>query len=435
MTPRGSSADRPAAAKPRPSTGDFVLRGAMVLDQSGGFSGPCDIAVADGIVVATGRDLAHRSGQEHDFHGLWLMPGMFDCHVHVVATSLDTMELLRTPLSERVLEAGSILERILRAGVTYARDAGGADAGIKHAVDRGYVEGPRLQVAVTPISQTGGHFDGFLAGPGWDCTAGYQFPDLPGRPPVTVDGVEEMRKAVRMRLRAGADWIKLTTTGGIMSAHGSGTSPELTYDEIATAVHEAGRKDKHVMVHCFGGQALTDSVLAGVRSIEHGFFLTEADAHLMAARGCWLVPTLSALRDARRWAEEGRLPPYAAAKIKQLDVQLSESVKIAREHGVKIALGSDFISREQHGLNLGEIALAAAAGLTPQEALLAATRSGADLLGVGDRYGRIEPGYVFDAIVLDEDPSNLEFARTGSIAGVFKAGSAALVHPRMETGG
>jgi imidazolonepropionase-like amidohydrolase len=434
MAPRGSSANRPVRATPRPTTGAFVLREAMILDQSGGFRGPCDVAVDDGVVVATGRNIARGSTHEYDFRGLWLMPGMFDCHVHVVATSLDTMELLRTPLSERVLEAGSILERILRAGVTYARDAGGADAGIKRAIDRGYVHGPHLQIAVTPISQTGGHFDGFIAGPGWDSSAGYQFPDFPGRPPILVDGVEEMRKAVRMRLRAGADWIKLTTTGGIMSAYGSGTSPELSYDEIATAVHEAGRKSKHVMVHCFGGPALTDSVLAGVRSIEHGFFLTEADARLMAARGCWLVPTLSILRDVRRWAEAGRLPLYAAKKIKDLGVQLGDSVKVAREYGVKIALGTDFISREQHGHNLGEIALAADAGLTPQEALLAATRNGADLLGVGDRYGRIEPGCVFDALVLDKDPSNLEFARTGSIAGVFKAGSPVVRHPRMGSG-
>jgi imidazolonepropionase-like amidohydrolase len=405
----------------------------MVLDESGGFTGPCDVAVDDGVVVATGRNLARGSAQEYDFRGLWLMPGMFDCHVHVVATSLDTMELLRTPLSERVLEAGSILQRILRGGVTYARDAGGADSGFRRAVDRGYVRGPHLQVSVTPISQTGGHFDGFIAGPAWDSSAGYQFPDFPGRPPVLVDGTDEMRKAVRMRLRAGADWIKLTTTGGIMSAYGSGTSPEFGYDEIATAVHEAGRKGKHVMVHCFGGPALTDSVRAGARSIEHGFFLTEADAHLMAARGTWLVPTLSILSDVLKWAEEGRLPAYAAKKTRELGAQLGESVKVAREYGVKIALGTDFISREQHGHNLGEIALVADAGLTPQEALLAATRNGADLLRVGDRYGRIERGYVFDALVLDKDPSNLQFARTGSIAGVFKAGSPVVRHPRMES--
>ena len=410
----------------------FVLREAMVLDEAGGFTGPVDVSVENGIVTGVGRNLPRGAGRDHDFHGLWVMPGMFDCHVHVVATSIDVMELLRTPLSERILEAGSILERMLKSGVTFARDAGGADVGVRRAVERGYVKGPQLQVAVAPISQTGGHFDGALAGPALDVSAGYQFPDYPGRPPILVDGVDEMRKAVRLRLRAGADWIKLTTTGGIMSAHGSGTSPELTFDEIATAVAEAGRKGKGVMVHCFGGENLRNSVMAGVRSIEHGFFLTEADARLMAARGTWLVPTLSALRDVTDWAAEGKLPAYAAQKIKDLKLDLGAAVRIARENGVRIALGTDFISRDQQGRNLGEIALAADAGLSREEALLAATRGGAELCGVADRYGRIAAGYVFDAIAIDADPSDLAFARRGAVQGVFKAGMPVLPHERLE---
>lgn len=403
----------------------------MVLDETGSFSGPIDISVEDGVVGAVGRNLPTRGGRDYDFHGLWVMPGMFDCHVHVVATSIDVMELLRTPLSERLLEAGSILGRMLKSGVTFARDAGGADVGIRRAVERGYVKGPQLQVAVAPISQTGGHFDGSLAGPALDVSAGYQFPDYPGRPPILVDGVDEMRKAVRLRLRAGADWIKLTTTGGIMSAHGSGTTPELTFDEIATAVTEANRKGKHVMVHCFGGENLRNSVVAGVRSIEHGFFLTEADARLMAVHGTWLVPTLSALSDVTDWAAKGKLPPYAAQKIKDLGLELGAAVSIARECGVKIALGTDFISREQQGRNLGEIALAVDAGLSREEALLAATRGGAELCGVADRYGAIRAGCVCDAIVLDDDPSDLAFARRGSVQGVFKAGKPVLPHERI----
>ena len=410
---------------------DYVLREAMVMDEEGGFRGPLDVSVQNGLVEAVGRNVGRGQRAEHDFRGQWLIPGMFDCHVHVVATSLDMMELVRTPLSERILEAGGILEQTLRSGVTFARDAGGADAGFRRAIEKGLVSGPRLQVAGAPISQTGGHFDGYLAGPAIDLSAGYQFPDYPGRPQILVDGPDEMRKAVRARLRAGADWIKLTTTGGIMSAHGSGTMPELTRDEIAVAVFEAGRKGKHVMTHCFGGEALHNSVLAGVRSIEHGIFLTEEDARLMAARGTWLVPTLSAFRDVWRWADEGKLPPYAAKKVKDLSLQFGQSVKIAHEYGVRIALGTDFISREQQGRNLGEIALAADAGLGPQKALLAATRNGAELCGVGASHGQIAPGFVFDAIVLDSDPSDLGFARQGTIQGLFKAGVPVIKHARI----
>ena len=409
----------------------FVLREASVLDESGGFEGPTDVAVEDGVIVAVGPNAGAVSGPSHDFAGLWVLPGMFDCHLHAVATSLDTMQLLRTPLSERILEAGSILRRTLEAGVTFVRDAGGADAGIRDAIERGYVAGPRLQVAVTFLSQSGGHFDGFLPGPGVEVSTNYQIPDYPGRPPYLVDGSEEMRKAVRRLLRSGADWIKLATTGGIMSAYGEGPSAEFTPEEIATAVAEAGRRGKGVMAHSFGGEGLRNSVLAGVRSIEHGLFLTEEDARLMAERGCWLVPTLSVINNLIRRADRGELPDFAARKLQAIRPHLGEAVGIARQYGVRIALGTDFIAREQHGRNLGEIAYVADAGLTPEEALLAATRGGAELCGVGDRYGRIAPGCVFDAIVIDQSPEDLAFARGAGVSGVFKGGVSVVRHPRL----
>ena len=265
-----------------------------MLDEGGGFTGPLDIAVDNGVVTQVGRDL-RSDAQSYDFRGLWVMPGMVDCHLHAIATSLDTMEMLRTPLSERVLDAAGILRRSLEAGVTFARDAGGIDAGVRNAVQRGHVPGPGLQVAVGALSQTGGHFDGFLAGPAVPLTTGYQVPDYPGRPPLVVDGPDEVRHAVRLLLRAGADWIKLCTTGGIMS--GTGAAPQFTGDEIMTAVSEARRRGKPAMVHCFGGEGLRHSLEAGVRSIDHGLLLTEEDARLMAAGGCWLVPTLTILSD------------------------------------------------------------------------------------------------------------------------------------------
>ena len=417
------------AVSPRPVPAAFVLREALILDDAGDFVGPLDIFVDQGTVQSVGRDLRCEA-KSYDFRGLWVMPGMVDCHLHAIATSLDTMELLRTPLSQRILEAASVLRRTLEAGVTTARDAGGIDPGVREAVERGYVPGPRLQVAFCPLSQTGGHFDGYLSGPATPLTTSYQIPDYPGRPPVVVDGPEELRKAVRLLLRAGADWIKLCTTGGIMS--GTGAVAQFDSDEITAAVSEARSRSKPTMVHCYGGDGLRNSVEAGVRSIEHGVLLSEEGARLMAARGCWLVPTLTIQRDIQEWAATSKLSPAATASVTQLKNRLGDSVKVARAAGVKIALGTDFISREQHGGNLREIASAADAGLTVGEALLAATRSGAELLGVGDRVGRIAAGYWFDAIVLDDDPSDLAFARYGRVQGVFKAGEAVVAHPRLE---
>ncbi|HEY1365868.1 MAG TPA: amidohydrolase family protein [Gaiellaceae bacterium] len=410
----------------------FVLHGANVLDRAGEFSGPHDIGVVDGTVAEVGANVSLPDAVSIDFSDLFVTPGVFDCHLHIAASSLDAMELMRTPITQWTLEAGQNIRRTLEGGVTFVRDAAGADAGMREAVERGFTPGPRLQVAVVALSQTGGHVDGFLPGPGFEISADYVMPDYPGRPPYLVDGIEGMRRTVREVLRSGADWIKLCTTGGVLSAHDEGDVAEFTIEEIEVAVFEGARKRKGVMVHAFGGEGIDNAVRAGVRSVEHGIFLTEEQAALMAERGCYLVPTLAILRDVIAWAEAGLVPDYAIRKALDLKPRLGSAVRIAREAGVKIAMGTDYVERSQHGRNLEEILLMHQAGLTPAEALLAATSTGAELCGVDDRLGRIAPGYVFDAIVLDRDPSDLTmFAEPGSVTGVFKGGVPAVAHPRL----
>lgn len=415
----------------------LVLRGAEVLDASGGFSGPLDVLVRDGRVEAVKVNLpAPRDAAVHDFDGLWLMPGVFDCHDHVAWSTTDEAEALRTPLTQWVLESARNLRRTLEAGVTFVRDAGGADAGIRDAVSRGFVAGPRLQVSLNLLCETGGHGDGFLqsAGVDWGLT-----PQWIGRPPTLVDGVDEMRRVVRELLRAGVDWIKLCSTGGIVSPHDDGNQPQLTEEEIRVAVAEAGRKGKWVMSHALGGEGISNAVRAGVRSIEHANFLTEEQAAEMAAAGCWLVPTLAIARDIVRWAEEsvsgaGSMPPYAAEKALRMKSILGQQVMLAKDAGVQMAIGSDFITRAQHGRNLEELLLMRQAGLTVEETLLAATTGGAQLCGVDERLGRIAPGFVFDAIVIDEDPGDLSlFAEPGAVTGVFKGGNPVVPHARLET--
>src|SRR5919204_1654880 len=194
--------------------------------------------------------------------------------------------------------------------------------------------------------------------------------------------------------------MKPGTTGRLVSETDEPLVPELTREEIGVAVFEAARKGKPVAAHAYGGDGLTNAVEAGVRSIEHGGFLTEEQAALMAASGCVLVPTLSAMRDCLRWAQEGTLTPRQREKVLGLGLELGRCVQIARAYGVPLACGTDYISRTQHGGNLEELALMHAAGLTVEETLLAATAGGARLCGVEDEYGRIAPGYVFDAVVL-----------------------------------
>lgn len=410
----------------------FTLRGAQVLDASGGFEGPLDVAVRDGWIAAVGRDLSADGQPSLDADGLWLMPGVIDCHDHLAFSSLDPMELMRIPVTEWALEAVRNLRRTLECGVTFVRDAGGADAGIRRALARELVPGPELQVAVMVLSQTGGHMDGFLPGPGREQTADYVIPDYPGRPPFLVDGVEATRKAVRELLRAGADWIKLCTTGGLLSPHDDPLAPELTLEEVQVAVFEAGRRGKSVMAHAFGGEGIDLAVEAGVRSIEHGLFLDEDQARAMARAGCSLVPTLAVFHDLVGWAEEGRLPSYAADKARLLEGRLGAAVAVAHEEGVSIALGTDFVAAEQHGTNLREIGFLHRAGLSPEEALLAATANGAELCGVGGHLGRIAAGHRFDAIVLERDPSDLTvFDEERPALTVFKAGRAVRACERL----
>jgi imidazolonepropionase-like amidohydrolase len=410
----------------------FVLRGANVLDEAGEFSDALDVRVADGRVTAVGERLAPGDEPSIDCSGLFLLPGVFDCHLHMALSMLDIGEALTTPLTQWALEAASNARRTLQAGVTFVRDLGGADAGIRDGLARGYVPGPTLQVSIVLISQTGGHGDGFLAGPGLEISPGFIMPDYPGKPPFVVDGADEMRQAVRAVLRAGGDWVKLATTGGLFSDHDHPLVPDLTIEEIEVAVFEAGRKGKGVASHAYGGEGLDNAIRAGVRSIEHGGFLTEEQAARMAEAGSWLVPTLAAMRDTLRWAESGALNPAKSRKILDFGLELGSCVRIAREHGVRMAVGTDYISREQHGGNLEEIALMRQAGLTPQEALLAATIGGAELCGVDEEYGRVAPGYVFDAILLDDDPGDLScFLAPGAVTGVFKAGVPVVPHARL----
>ncbi len=411
----------------------FVLRQANVLDETGSFDGPHDVHVENGVIVAVGPDVRARDELEVDFSDTWLMPGMFDSHDHVSMSSLDLGEALRTPVSLWALESARNARVTLEGGVTFVRDLGGADAGMRAAFARGDVPGPTLQIACVLISQTGGHGDGFLPGLGLEITPGYLTPDYPGKPSFVVDGVDEMRRAVREVLRAGGDWIKIATTGGLVSEHDHPLVADLSYEEIEVAVAEARRRGKHVAVHAYGGPGIDDAVRAGARSIEHGGFLTEDQAAAMARVGCWLVPTLSAMRDCLRWAEDGTLGSTQSRKILSMGLELGRCVQIAREYGVPLACGTDYISRTQHGANLEEVALMRQAGLTPEEALLAATIGGARLCGVDDRYGSIAVGRVFDAIVFDRDPGDLSlFLSPGAVAGVFKGGQPVVAHPRLE---
>jgi imidazolonepropionase-like amidohydrolase len=416
---------------------DVFVHGAHLLDETGGFEGPLDIAVEDGIVVDLGPNLSCGAGKPmFDAEGLWVLPGIFDCHLHAGLSSYDALELLHTPYSCRVLETAQVLRRTLGAGVTFVRDAGICDAGVRDALKRGYVPGPAMQVSVVAIGSTGGHEDGFLAGPGLECSVDYALADYPGRPTHIADGPVEMQKAVRLVLRSGADWIKLMATAGVLAISDGGFDAELSFDEMAVAVVEASSRRRPVMVHALGGDAIGWAVRAGARSIEHGVFLTEADAAAMAASGCFLVPTLAIYERLEVLAHNGGLTGSRAERALEVGAHLGEAVGIARDAGVNIALGSDFGHRDDHGCNLRELELLHRAGMSVEEVLLAATSVGAQLCGVSSHLGRIAPGYQFDAVVLEREPTDLGWlSEPGAVSGVFQRGRGVRANAALRTRG
>jgi imidazolonepropionase-like amidohydrolase len=412
----------------------FVLRGVNAMQLDGTFDGPLDIAVREGTIEMVARGIPTAADTvEHNAEGVFVMPGICDCHTHLMAASTDPLRMLREPISLRLLEAVAILRETLWSGVTCARDAAGVDAGVREALARGHISGPLLQVSIVMLSRTGGHGDGFLAGCGCEYPLDY-LPALPGRPPHLVDGPDDMRRVVRQLLRAGADWIKLATTGGIASDYDDPLAGEFSQEEIATAVAEAALRGKRVMVHAYGGEGIDRAVAAGVASVEHGTLLAERQAREMAAAGTYLVPTVAILEDDVRNARNGVFPPHIAAKALEIEPRLSEAVRIAHAYGVPIALGSDAVRRELQGQKLTEIGALRRAGLPPAECLLAATSAGAELLGVSDRRGRLQAGYVADLLLLDRDPSDCTlFDGPDPVAGVIQAGQIVRAHPALST--
>lgn len=220
-----------------------------------------------------------------------VLPGLIDTHVHFAIEYPDILRSLLTPPSLHLLQMIPRMKATLDAGVTTVRDAGGTPAGVKMAVERGIVSGPRMQVAVSFITQTGGHADGYYP----CCTdlgfLGIRLNDMPSG---VADGIDELRKKTREILRAGADWIKLATTGGVLSPTDTPTSSQLTVEEIATAVYEAAAQEKRCMAHAQGTQGIKNALLAGVASIEHGVYLDEEAIELMLQKDAYLVPTLVA---------------------------------------------------------------------------------------------------------------------------------------------
>lgn len=357
----------------------------------------------DGRIVAAGpRDTVDIPAGAQVIEGddLTVLPGLMDMHVHLGARAgVDLGRMLMTPPSLELLHCVPNCAATLRAGVTTVRDAGATPAGVKLAVERGFFPGPRMEVAVQILSQTGGH--GEVIFPSGACVPfGAAIADLPSG---VVDGPDEMRRTVRTMLRVGADWIKLCTSGGVLSPGDLPDTPQFTVEEIAVAVHEAGVQGKRCMAHAMSPEGIKNALRAGVATIEHGSLLDEEGIELMLERRAWLVPTLVAPRDVLDGAERHRIPEEMVAKARRVAGLHRQAITAAVEAGVRIAMGTDSGVGE-HGGNLRELPLMVECGMTPMQAIVASTRSCAELLGVEDRVGTLAAGMLADVVAVRGDP-------------------------------
>jgi imidazolonepropionase-like amidohydrolase len=375
-----------------------VFAGGRVFDGTGAALAEADVAVEDGLIAEVGTGL---DGDEQvDVAGSTLLPGLFDTHVHVMFGHVDMWRHLQTPFSYRFFDAIKNLDATLRIGITTVRDAGGADLGIKQAVEEGIVGGPRLQISLTMLSQTGGHGDGWMPSGG---TAEI-FPSYPGMPSSIVDGVDEARRRVRELIRNGADVIKIATSGGVLSPRDSPDQPGFSLEEIEVMVEEARAFGLWVMSHAQSTVGIKNAVRAGVRSIEHGIYLDDEAIELMLEHGAYLVPTLVAPLGVRRAAEAGvPIPDNVLVKADEVVEAHQDSVRRAAAAGVKIAMGTD-AGVIPHGENLEELQLMADQGMSPEDVLVATTRTAAELMGMSRSLGTIEPGKRADLVVVAGDP-------------------------------
>ncbi|WP_416965729.1 amidohydrolase family protein [Streptomyces sp. Agncl-13] len=377
-----------------------VFTGGLVFDGTGADPAPADVVVSDGRIVDVGTGLD--GDTQVDCTGRTLLPGLFDCHVHLTLNGIGLLGALQKPFSYQFYEAAVNLRRTLEAGITTVRDAAGADLGIKQAVEDGLLTGPRVQISIGLITQTGGHGDPWM--PSGQC-AGLAVPH-PGRPPAMADGPDEMRRTARTLLRAGAEVLKVCTTGGVLSPRDDPRHSQFTPEELDILVTEATAQGRYVMAHAQGADGIKNAVRAGVRSIEHGIHLDDEAIDLMLQHDTWLVPTLIAPVSVIRAAESGiQIPEAMLRKAKEVTEAHADSVRRAAEAGVRIAMGTDS-GIGPHGTNLDELPLMQACGMTPGEVLAATTSSAARLLGYDD-LGTVEPGNRADLVLVEGDAYDL----------------------------
>lgn len=375
-------------------SGTLTVTNARVFDGWNADIAEADIRIEGGIITAIGLGL-EPVGDILDLHGAFVTPGFIDNHFHAYGISLDLLEMEGSKLSYVALLGAQRLTRAIRRGFTTVRDVSGGDIGLARAIDAGLFASPRYFYTGPALSQTGGHGDGRKAH--LDVCMGHGH----GHGVEVVDGVENLRVAVRERLRTGAHAIKIMTSGGVVSPTDPLRTPQYSPEEIAVVASEAHRRNSYVAAHAYSPEAIIHSVTNGVRSIEHGNLLDEESAKAMKNHGAVLVPTLVTYF---AMAERGKSLGMSNVALQKNAAVLEAgktAIEIATTAGVNVGFGSDL---------MGELESEQLRGLLIQhevqgtlELLRSLTSRNAEILR-GPDIGRIQEGFAGDLVILNGDP-------------------------------
>jgi imidazolonepropionase-like amidohydrolase len=333
-----------------------------------------------------------------DCRGQTLLPGLIDAHVHICAVEADLTELKRRSYpSVTVVRTLKVLEDCLAQGFTTVRDMGGADPGFRLALEQGLVPGPRIQVAGKGLSQTGGHGDGRLPTESWSPIS-YPL----GMGGTIADGVDACRRAAREQLRQGVDFIKVMAGGGCMSPADEIDATQYSLEELRAVVWEAQSAGKYVAAHCYSDQSILNCVAAGIRTIEHGNLATEKAARAIKEAGAYLVPTIVTYETMVEMGVELGVPDIYLRKMLQARDHGMHALEAAWSAGCTIGSGSDCLGPMQ--LFKGRELEIQARVMGSMGAIVAATKTNAQILRREKDLGTIEAGKLADLILVDGDP-------------------------------
>ncbi len=376
-----------------------IRAGSVIADAASEASGPATILVTDGKIVSiTPGHGAVTADREIDLRAKTVLPGLIDLHTHLTGDPGGDFWKEAVEPEEWGMVIGAKNARLTAlAGFTTVREAGSGKAtafSLRRGTAEGLVHGPRIVAAGPALSIIGGHGDvnGFTPAVNELLDSGF-----------TCTGVVECAAKVRLASQNGADVIKITATGGVLSQQGRGLEAHFTSEEmkaIADTAHSLGLK---VMAHAHGARGIQQAAEAGIDSIEHGTYLDEAAAKAMKARGTVLVPTLMALEGVSEGLGKGIYTPVVENKIRAVQPLMASLVSRARQYGVTVAFGTD-AGVYQHGRNAEELGLMRKQGMTDREVLASATTVAAKVMGMETQIGRLAPGYSADIIAVASDP-------------------------------